>query len=378
MSSFVVLAVLSAAGVQEGIRYGSGNNPLDAVVKLADAQLVQQIVGLAPMQKVTKIDRLGKAATLWKEGDKAVSGDASREERIAILSVLQRQGALGSETDLLIAKADGQKVPITVLVELGGAMTLASGAPVKELISAGPTAEEIATKYKLDAFTADGTTWTPIELAAVDKALSMLTPDEVALLGGLGFRRKANDVGGRSAFYRRADDGMTIDIFDKTFKFDGEYFVGSIDAPVLFSVGIMLHEMAHAMSDFQGRQKAIVANKAVAEARAAQDAMKASPSPETKAAAKEKTEAARALRGAINALDKVMLAKGRAAEKSYAAVVDAKTSVSVYGRTSIDENLAESFLLSKLDKPALERIAPQALPWFAAGTLAKEAQKPLE
>jgi hypothetical protein len=46
--------------------------------------------------------------------------------------------------------------------------------------------------------------------------------------------------------------------------------------------------------------------------------------------------------------------------------------------SSLDENLAESFFLSKLDVKALERVAPTALAWFQAGTLAKEAQKPLE
>jgi hypothetical protein len=376
MIALVTLSLLSAAGVQEGVRYGSGNNPLGPVAKLADAQLVQQITGLAPMQKVTKIERAGK--TLWKDGDKTVAAEATREERVAVMAVLQRQGVPGSETDLLVARADGQSVPITVIVDLAGTMTLQSGAPVKELLAAGPTAEEIAAKYKLDPFTADGTAWKPQELAAVDKALSLLTPDEVALLGGLGFRRKTNDASGRSAFYRRADDGMTIDVFDKTFAFDAEYFVGSVDAPMLQSVGVLLHEMAHAMSDYQGRQKALVANKAVNEARELMAKVKADPTPENKAAYKEKGEAARALRLAQNAGDQKMLKSGRAAERSYAAVTDPKTSVSVYGRTSIDENLAESFFLSKLDVPALDRVAPQAMAWFKAGTLAKEAQKPLE
>ncbi|MFT3706086.1 MAG: hypothetical protein QM817_00330 [Archangium sp.] len=269
-------------------------------------------------------------------------------------------------------------VPITVIVDLAGAMTLQSGAAVKALLAPGPTAEEIAAKYKLDPFTADGTTWKPLELAAVDKALSLLTPEELALLGGLGFRRKTNDTRGRSAFYRRADDGMTIDIFDKTFLFDGEYFVGSVDAPTLASVGVMLHEMAHAMSDFHGRERALVANKAVNEAKELAAKVKADPTPENKAAYKEKAEPARTLRLAQNAGDQKMLKAGRAAERSYAAVVDAKTSVSVYGRTSIDENLAESFFLSKLDNPALDRIAPQAMAWFKAGTFATEAQKPIE
>ena len=73
-----------------------------------------------------------------------------------------------------------------------------------------------------------------------------------------------------------------------------------------------------------------------------------------------------------------MLQQGRAAERSYNAVVDAKISVSTCGRSSLDENLEESFFLSKLDVKALERVAPTALAFFQAGTLAKEAQKPLE
>jgi hypothetical protein len=171
---------------------------------------------------------------------------------------------------------------------------------------------------------------------------------------------------------------MNIDVCDKTFAVDGEYFIGGVDAPTAACVGVLLHEMAHAISDSQGRAKALVANKAVAEAMAAQDAMKADPTPEKKAASKEKGATARELRNAINALDTKMLQQGRAAERSYNAVVDAKISVSTCGRSSLDENLAESFFLSKLDVKALERVAPTALAWFQAGTLAKEAQKPLE
>lgn len=363
------------APAQDGIRYGSGYNPLTQLVKLSDAQLTQQIVGLAPMQKFTSITRDGKA--LWKTGDTALA-EATHSERLAIMAVLQRAGAPGSETDLLITQPDGARVPITVSCDLAGVMTLTSGAPVKDLLTAGPKAEEIAAKYKLDAFIADGTEWKPNELAAVEKALSLLTPDELTLLGGLGFRRKKNDAAGRSAFYRRADDGMTIDVFDKTFAYDNEYFIGSVDAPTAACVGVLLHEMAHAISDSQGRAKALVANKAVAEAMAAQAEMKADPSPEKKAASKDKGAVARELRNAINALDKKMLQQGRAAERSYNAVIDSKVSVSTYGRTSLDENLAESFFLSKLDVKALERVAPAAMGWFQAGTFAKEAQKPLE
>lgn len=358
-------------------RYGSGVNPLAPVMKLSDAQLTQQIVGLAKQVKLTSVDRAGKApASLWKDGDAALAG-ASRTETIAVLAHIQRAGSQGAESDFLILQPDGTRVPTTIIWDLSGAMTVQTGAPVKDLLTAGPTAEEIAAKYKLDPFTSDGVPWTPRDLAAIDKALSLLTPDELALAGGLGFRRKGNDIGGRFAFYRRADDGMTIDVFNKVYSNDQDYFYGPVDAPTAASVSTILHELAHAMSDFQGRQKAIAANKAVAEAMAAQAAMKAAPSPETKRIAKEKFAVADPLRSTINALDKVMLKNGRAAERAFAAVVDPAVSVTQYGRATIDENLAEGFVLSKLDEPALERVAKQAIAWYKAGTFAAEAQKPL-
>lgn len=359
------------------VRYGSGINPLAPVLKLSDAQLTQQIVALAKQVKVTQIDRAGKAAaTLWKDGDAALTG-ASHTETVAVLAHIQRAGSQGAESDFLIPQADGTRVPTTLIWELSGVMTVQTGAPVKDLLMAGPTAEEIAARYKLDPFTSDGVAWTPLELATIDKALSLLTPDEVALAGGLGFRRKGNDIGGRMAFYRRADDGMTIDVFNKTFSRDQDYFYGPVDAPMAASVSTIIHELAHAMSDFQGRQKAIAANKAAADAMAAQAAMKADPSPETRKVAKEKYAVADALRSTINGLDKVMLKNGRAAERAFAAVVDPAVSVTQYGRATIDENLAEGFVLSKLDVPALERVAKPAVDWYKAGTFATEAQKPL-
>lgn len=378
LSSTAVLAGAPPAAVAAA-RYSSGANPLDQVAKMADPQLAQQIVGLAKQLQVTKVERVGKEAkTLWAPVADAALGDMARTERIAALAQLQRAGAQGAESDFLIGQPDGTRVPVTVTWELSGELTLRSGAAVKELLSGGAKAEEIAAKYHLDPFVEDGVAWAPLELAAVEKALSLLTPDELALVQGLGFRRKGNDIAGRFAFYRRADDGMTIDVFNKAFSLDKDYFIGSVDAPMSASVSTLVHEIAHAMSDFHGRQKAIVANKAVADARAAQARTKADPSDENKKAMKELSKAAADLRSANNAQDKVMLSRGRAAERAFAAVVDPKVSVSTYGRTSVDENLAEGFVLFKLDGAALERVGKPAVEWFKAGTFAREAGKPLE
>lgn len=377
LPSALFLAVSTAFAAPPAARYGSGANPLAPVQAMNDATLAQQIVGLSKQVELERVARAGKAsATLWKEGDAALNG-VTRAESIAVLAHLQRAGSQGAESDFLVAQPDGTRVPVTVIFEPSGVLTVQTGAPLKELLSPGVTAEAIAAKYKLDPFTDGDARWAPLELAAVDKALSMLTPEEVALVGGLGFRRKANDPSGRSAYYRRADDGMTIDVFNKLFSLDQDYFYGPVEAPIAASVATLVHEMAHAMSDFQGRQRAIAANQAAAEFTAAQATAKGDPSPSNKKLTKEKFEVARGLRAAINGLDKVMLSSGRAAERAFAAVVDPKISVTSYGRTSIDENLAEGFVLSKLDPAALERVAKRAVDWYKAGTFASEAQKPL-
>jgi hypothetical protein len=314
---------------------------------------------------------------LWKAGA-ATLAEMTRAELVALAAVVQRVGAHGSETDLLIAGADGAKTPVSVLWSLDGTITLDSGAPVKALLTPGATGAELAAKYQLNPFSSEAAPWSPAELATIEKALSLLTPDEVKLLGGLGFRRKATDPSGRFAYYRRADDGMTIDVFDKAFSLDNDYFIGTPDAPMAMSVSTIIHEMAHAMSDFHGRQKAIKANAAVAEAKAAQEKAKADGTPESKKEAAEKSKLASELRKANNTLDGVMRSKGRAAERAFAAVVDPKTSVTAYGKTSLDEHLAESFVLSKLDVAALTRVAAPAVEWFSKGSLAAEASKTID
>ncbi len=380
--TFPPLVILAAApAAAPTAKYDPGPLAVADVVKKPDATAIQQIVGLAKQTGIKEIRRGGATEKLlWSATDAKTDALAAseRHERVALYALVQRAGMAGVEGDILVPGADGARIPVTILWEVSGVVSVTSGPPVKELLKTDVTAADVQARYGVGPFTAQGTAWKPQEIAAVDQALSLLTKEELALAQGFGFHRLVTGPPGRRAHYHRQDSGMTIDVFDTCFIPDAEAFIGPVDAPVADSVGILLHEFAHAISDHHGRQNAIKANTLVAEFKALQEKQKATPTPEGKAELKAKFEAAGTLRKQNNAMDLAQLKKTRAAERAFAAVLDPKVSVTVYGRTTTDENLAEAFRLYKADPAALTRIAPAALEWFKAGNLATVAAKPLE
>lgn len=387
MTFRVLVAVLLAAPALAGPpaapgepRYSSVNLTPEILAKHPDAELSRQFVGFAKQFKVTEIKRIGaNAKTVWSGSDAATdtTPEMNRTERLAMLALLQRAGMLGVESDVLIEQADKTLVPVSITWDPSGVISYKVGAPVKDLLDPAVTADQIREKFGVGEITEEGAKWAPGELAAVQQALALLTPEELALAKGFGFRRMKAGGGTSAAFYHRQDSGVMIDVFDILYSSRRSAFIGSPDAPMADPVRTLLHELAHAIADSQGRAIALVANAAVADARAAQAKMKEAPSDETKLDANQKTKVANELRKKSNASDKAEIAAGgRLVEREFAKILDPAKSVTQYGRTNQTESFAEAFWMFKADLDALKRLSPAAVEWFTAGNHVKVAAKP--
>lgn len=360
-SLFITLSFVAAAELQ----YGAGALDLAKLEKTPDATLQQQVLACAKGYKVEQISRDGKV--VWSKADPKTDtlADVTRPERLALLSILGRR-MVGAEVDVLVPQADGTSVPVSVLWDSEPQVLIKTGAPVKALLQP-TTAEAVQKTYGTGELIDGDGKWDPIGYAAVAKALSTLTKEELALVKGLPFRRMKSG-GQHRALYERGDQTNWVNVYDAAFNFDKEMFMGSVDAPVADSVGVILHEIGHAISDARLREMGI-ANKALA------DEYKAKKGTAGDDERFKKADGAVRKLLAFDAANKV---PGRPTERALAAVLDPKKSPTPYGKKSANESFAECFRIYKLDPDALKRVSAQAHDWFKTGEYVKIAGKTLD
>ena len=384
------LTVLLAAAPVD-LSYGSGTLDLQKLAAVPDATLSQQVLACAKGYGVTRVERRGVAAPLWAIGDAAL-GETSSAERVALLSVLGRK-LVGTEVDVLVPQADETHVPVTVTWEPDGVVTFESGPGVKSLVDGATTSEQVKTRFTVGAFTEADAKWDGASVSVVLQALSTLSPEELALVSGLGFRRAKVD-GNHRAKYERGDDSNLINVYDSAFLFSKEQFTGAVSGPRAEALLCVVHELGHALADARFREKGLLSKAAadeykrgLAEVDAAaaafnEKATALGPSPSGKGAAelkaleaaltKVKAQSEQRFQKA-NALVQQMLsndkanAQGRPVEKQLAGVLEVKKSPTRYGKTSAKEHFAECFSLFKMDPEALRRISAAAADWFKEG-----------
>jgi hypothetical protein len=357
----LLLAVMLNAGPVD-LTWGTGPQGLKKLVATPDATLLQQVLACAKGYGVKTIERRGdKTEVVWSAADAATDtlAGVSKAERVALLSLMGRQ-ARGSEFDLLIPQSDGSFIPVTAWWDTPEVVGFASG-PAWTPVDAAVTVEQLREKYKVGEFTEGDAKWDAKALAAIGQALGTLSPDELALVAGLKFRRARTAGGKHAALYHRGDATNHIEVYDVAFSLDGEQFVGAPSAPRSYLLLPLLHELGHAIADARMRELGI-ANVAL---RAKWEALKAeNKAPEATSAAFE--TANNAVKKLL-AIDAANAKPGRPAERELATVFPQNRSPTNYGRTKPAEHFAESFTLWKNDRAALARISPEAAAWFDAG-----------
>lgn len=397
----LVLLLLAA-----DLSYGSGTLQLQKLAAVPDATLAQQVVACTKGYGVTSLERRGEPSKLvWSKADASTDAltDTTRAERIALVSILGRK-LVGSEVDVLVPQ-EGGSVPVTVTWEPDGVVTFESGPAVKTLVDETMTAEKIRSQFDVGEFTDLDAKWDGRSYSVVHQALSLLSKEELALLRGLPFRRAKKD-GIHRAKYERGDATNCVFVYDATFLFENELFIGAPQAPRAEAVSVIIHELGHALADVRFREKGLISKAAAEEyklhqpdvdaaAKAFNDkAAELGPTPTAKGAAelkaladahaKAKAETEKRFKEA-DRLVKQMLANdrlnaqgGRPAEKALAGAVNPKLSPTSYGRTNVREHFAECFNIFKNDPAALRRISAAATDWFAAGSHVSTAGKAID
>lgn len=294
----------------------------------------------------------------------------------------------GLEVDLYVrTEADGY-TPVTAIQELDGRVHIQMGAARKSLLPEGgvPTPAELQARFGIGAVSEQDRSWQPLELHALEQALSLLTPSELATLAGVPFVRKQraergqkklppDKIWGQYHSDSTEDPPRRVFLYDTKEKHENSLFIGDPQKAYPIVTMCLLHEIGHVLADFARVQAYRTRNQQIADHNQLVERWNS-------------LLAADRLRGAERDALKGKLAQigeeserflprfkqiQREYERNFGPVHATFRSVrgpdggpTDYGHTDIEESFAESFALFKADPAALRRIYPEAYDWFAS------------
>ena len=298
----------------------------------------------------------------------------------------------GLEVDLLAKTEAEGYTPVSAIHELDGSVRLEMGPSFRDLVPENGDQfgrDALCKRYHIGGIDDGNRNWTKLELYALGQALSLLRPDELAVLRGVHFVRNARAVESskglalhkvRAQYHGTVhtgdghNDAREIHLFDTNPAHDTSLFVGEPSHPYPIPTMALLHEIGHAVADYVRIQaywrfnqtvdsyNALVAawnqsiqDRAVTESARAELDLRL-------ALAKKEGELAR------QALDAVKKQERQGNGSVLAAFRTARGSEkgpTEYGGTDVEESFAECFALAKADPQALKRIYPPLADWFA-------------
>lgn len=258
----------------------------------------------------------------------------------------------GSELDLIVDGSVG-KVPLTVQIDLDGAIRLQQGSePPSDTPSRTDRdawMHELTIRHGLGGIVDGDRAWTLEELVAVDQALALVSPLEMLLLEGLVLSR--DHTSPRSprelALYDPMAHPVVIHVYDGAFDAARWSFVGPPDDPTSAPVMTLVHEFGHVLSDAP-----IVAawrRKMVAER-------------EHEAARGEDVDRTAAMVRLAHRDIRGFGSRGPVI-RDYAELRRAGAWPTTWS-TDVFESFAEAYALFRVDPEALQRVAPEAYRWF--------------
>jgi hypothetical protein len=166
----------------------------------------------------------------------------------------------GAETDMRVPFKGGGAELVTVWNDDAAHIEAADGtdASLPAVATGPPQAEAVRAHYGTGPI--DG--WSASELASLERALALLSPQELAAISGLPFRRGSSapsdlpkpppgllaGEGKQCGAFRLKPGDTRIEIYDCAFQSEATGFVGGTDRPLPPSVRAILHEIGHAIA----------------------------------------------------------------------------------------------------------------------------------
>ena len=316
------------------------------------------------------------------------------------------QESRGAEFDLLVRRNDvSPGVIVTVRHDLDRRLVVLPGGVPVLLDEPAPSSIELSRRFGIGPLLDGQVAWTERERRALEAALDLLTPSELAYLRGLPFRREPGIQGDTHAGYYTFDEGLDsrfIVLLDRAFEFDGTSFVGTPQRAYPSSIAVILHEMGHAIAKLD-REKLLrvyerdrlAYNEAVPLANEYGEALNERYAIVNRLGPRQR----RRIEGDIRLLErnhrknKALMREARRRlkeverriqrpspmEEAYGELPGARGGPTQYGSTSIEEGFADAFALYHLDPDSIRRISPAVHEWFAAGQhLSAALYPPLE
>lgn len=296
---------------------------------------------------------------------------------IAALGSIAKPERRGVESDLFVT-AERTSVSMTGRHELDGRLVLQLrdvGPPGADGSDAAPDSAELSRRFEIGPLVDGDARWSAAERASVAIALAQLPAPDLAVIAGLPFRRYAKpplEISDAAAYYRQAGVERTVDLFDATFRLEGEVFVGSPAAPFDYSVRVLIHEIGHAVAmekpynavhGLIARWESLallyhhLAEFSVSGIRSERERLRAI------------HERLRDMQRPLGRFRQAAAGGTLHASPVHTAFVEATGGhgPTPYGTTKLSEAFAESYMLFLLDPEALARIDPAALAFFQSG-----------
>lgn len=303
----------------------------------------------------------------------------------AIIDVLKREQA-GAESDLLVRTQRGLRTPVSLLWE-EGSLAVSVGRPVSLADDNTLTEERIEARWGITLETDEGGRWSGRDLALVDRAFSLLSPEAIACvqevpLVASGKKAKRIGSGIQIAVYRfGAATHPRIELYQTRTDDMGTTFLGDPRDPVPFDVQLILHELGHAVADARFRRSHAPHVDDLAEAFALQEQLLPYLSddnrldlstPEARALYDRQVTVTAALKEVGLTPDSL---DDRWAERqtehgvvsAWATVMGDQWRPTRYGATNNKEGFAEMFGLVYADHAAMARVLPTTVAWFDDG-----------
>jgi hypothetical protein len=367
------------------------------VLALSDAGLEQDVQDYLRTWDVTDVERIIDASQrqpVWSsDGGRPTA--LSRPERIALLLALHA-AFMGGEADILVPTPSGS-VPVSIYWDDERKVSIQPG-PAFRPHAWAATAEQVAQRHGVARPVNRDARWNPRTLAIVDRALGMLSSEELVLIKDLKLIRK-RDGGIHRAQYGRSNAGAALYIYDTAFANEDQAFVGDPSAPLPNSFYVLLHELGHAIADAKVCELTVgqfAAHGAYAKAVEQENALIAHFNSRRKTGAEEELQPMSVKIDQLRAITKEKRAEwstlterldridvdrssvGQRVELAFAEVLPPAKAPTKYGRRNAVESFADSYSLFKTDPAALARVSPEALAWFKSGEYLRLAVQPLE
>jgi hypothetical protein len=290
----------------------------------------------------------------------------------------------GAETDMRVPFKGGGAELVTVWNDDAAHIEAAAGtdASLPAVATGPPQAEAVRAHYGTGPI--DG--WSASELASLERALALLSPQELAAISGLPFRRGSSapsdppkpppgllsGEGKQCGAFRLKPGDTRIEIYDCAFQSEATGFVGGTDRPLPPSVRAILHEIGHAIAkrrvaELSSRMFASYGESSELAVEFNRQGKRIDPS-QLNRYKKMQEQIAEisatvgrwqvALNGGASSLSPVLEQFDQ---------VRGQTGFTAYGRWNSDEAFAEAFSLYRADPAACKRISPPVFAYFDSG-----------